>query len=319
MSDRGSTVERYRTLSIMTALSDPSSNAETRPPSRGPRASAVISLSWSGIAFGAGALALASTSSLAIVTTLSHVNALATIALALAILSFIIQIGLFVAQSWTSGQQVLHSEELNSDTRAILAEVRENARGTNRLISDQFERVLTHLLETTKRTVNESIKGPEAERLNARLDRELRNTLRKQISADPFPFSRELSARERDRLRLLQTVPVDSAERAASDAVLGSLSPAATVDLGALAKDEISNLEGGFPSNRGLFRSLIPQVDELLAAGLVEQVDRPRIFEGAHPGQDYFVLTDKGRETGRLITGSTQNGSPSKPESGVSN
>jgi hypothetical protein len=123
----------WRRCKVHCAMADESiENAALTRPSR--RQSATISVSWSGLAFAAGALALASTSSLAIVATIVKADALSTIALALAILSFIIQIGLFIAQSWTSGQQVLHSEELNSDTRAILAEVRENARGTNQMI-----------------------------------------------------------------------------------------------------------------------------------------------------------------------------------------
>lgn len=276
----------------------------TPVPRRSQRQSATISMSWSSVAFGAGAVALASTSSLAIVATMSKADALATVALALAILSFIIQIGLFIAQSWTSGQQVLHSEELNSDTRAILAEVRENARGTNQMISDQFEKVLTHLLDTTKRTVDESIKGPEAEILNERLGRELRNTLRVQLSESAWPQVRRVqTAEERRELALLRSYPSDPEEMAESEAALKNLSPKAVIDLNSFAEDEIRALRSPNGITRGLFKSLVRNVDELLDAGLVKRTEVPIPWrdQPQYTGQDYFVLTDKGRRIARVL------------------
>jgi hypothetical protein len=283
-------------------LSTASAADEGTATGRGHKASAVVSLSWSGIAFAAGAVALASTSSLAVVATLSHVDALSTIALALAILSFILQIGLFAAQSWTSGQQVLHSEELNSDTRAILAEVRENARGTNQLISDQFEKVLAHLLETTKRTVNESIKGPEAQRLNEKLDRELRSALLEQNRTSRRRRS-VLNDQEKGQLVTLQSYPSDPGELKASTSALGDLAPGATADLAALARDEIESLKDADPKRRGLFKSLIPFADDLLTVGLVEKSNPPEGFTElpTYEGEDYFVLTDKGRQAARVF------------------
>ena len=41
----------------------------------------------------------------------------------LAILAFVMQIVVFVAQAWTSSQQVLQSESLHSETKALLTEV----------------------------------------------------------------------------------------------------------------------------------------------------------------------------------------------------
>jgi hypothetical protein len=205
------------------------------------------------------------------VATIVKADALSTIALALAILSFIIQIGLFIAQSWTSGQQVLHSEELNSDTRAILAEVRENARGTNQMISDQFEKVLAHLLNTTKRTVDESVKGPEAKIINQRLDREFENAMRRRNS-ELVRERRTPTDEERTLLAAFRSYPSDPKELAESQEAISHLSPQGIIGLSALADDEMSALGSHGDYKKGLFSSLVRNADELLSAGTTVRV-----------------------------------------------
>lgn len=278
------------------------------PARQSSRPSAVISISWSTLAFAAGSIAIVSTSSLAIIATLNRADALSTIALALAILSFIIQIGLFIAQSWTSAQQVLHSEEVNADTRAILTEVRENARGTNRLISDQFDQVLGHLLDTTKRTVNESLKGQEAQVLNERLDRELRRTLRsdtERILSRPRADRRPLTQEEEKVIKELTTPISDAAERNRVDSEVKSLTPGAIADLNYFANDHLTALRKR--DNPGLFRSLVRNVEELIAAGYVEKSDPPDEWSEIYRDQDYFILTPKGLNAARLFTTSNGN------------
>jgi hypothetical protein len=275
------------------------------PARRSPGPTAVISVSWSSMAFSAGAIAIASTSSLAIIATLNRADALSTIALALAILSFIIQIGLFIAQSWTTGQQVLHSEEVNSDTRSVLAELRENARGTNQLISEQFEQVLGHLLDTTKRTVNESIKGQEAQVLNERLDRELRRTLQNEAASHIKSTvrtreRRPLTEEENNVLSILTTPISDPETLERANSAVYSLTPAAIADLNNFANDHVSTLKtSGVP---GLFLSIVPHVYELVSAGLVQRSEPPEAWKETYPNQAYFTLTPKGLEVARVFT-----------------
>lgn len=94
-----------------------------------------LTVSWSIIAFSATMLAVASTATLAVIATINDVDSLSTIALVLAILAFVIQIVVFIAQAWTSNQQMLQSQVLNADTRTLLVELQESARATNYLMT----------------------------------------------------------------------------------------------------------------------------------------------------------------------------------------
>ncbi|MEV6816510.1 hypothetical protein [Micromonospora sp. NPDC051296] len=94
-------------------VESPAADEETTP-----RKPGSLTISWRMIAFSCALLAAGSTGTLAIVVPVKDVDTLSTIALALAILAFVIQIIVFIAQSWTSGQQMLQSQAINSDTRS---------------------------------------------------------------------------------------------------------------------------------------------------------------------------------------------------------
>jgi hypothetical protein len=112
-----------------------------------PRPPSILTVQWRSVAIGGVLVAIAALAALVVVATVNDAGALETIALSLAILAFVIQIVVFVAQAWTSSQQMLQSETLNAETKNLLVEVRSASSGTQSLLTDQFDRVLRAALE----------------------------------------------------------------------------------------------------------------------------------------------------------------------------
>jgi hypothetical protein len=82
---------------------------------------------------------------LVVVTSVDNKDALATVALALAILAFGIQLIVFIAQQGLATEQGRRSEQIYGEMRSVLAEIREKAAGTEnevRRIGDRTERML---------------------------------------------------------------------------------------------------------------------------------------------------------------------------------
>lgn len=129
-----------------------------------PRLIAVVSF-----IFGVGCLA-----SLAIVAAVRDADVLATTALALAIVAFGVQLLVSAAESQSSTQQSLRSEQLNTQTRALLAEMQTTARGTERMVREQFGQLLRAFMDAAKQTGGGKDFDPEAfeERLMANIRRD---------------------------------------------------------------------------------------------------------------------------------------------------
>ena len=87
-------------------------------------------------------MAIAVTAVLAIVAVKNDVDFLSTLALALAVLAFVIQIIVFIAQSAAAGQQLARAEELHGSTLRALAAIEEKAEGTRQTVNVINDRVL---------------------------------------------------------------------------------------------------------------------------------------------------------------------------------
>jgi hypothetical protein len=102
------------------------------------------------------AVGAASLTALAVVASVEGAEALATIALVLAIVAFTIQIFLFVVQSQAASEQRVRSEQLNTQTRALLAEVRTTAQATQAMVSQQFNQLLQAFVTGAAQTAEET-------------------------------------------------------------------------------------------------------------------------------------------------------------------
>jgi len=261
------------------------------PPSPSLRGS--IEIRWSAIAIVASLLSLASVGTLVIIGTIQHVDVLSTVALSLAILSFIIQIGLFVADTWQRGQSELRAGIVNSETKSLLSEMKESARATNNLVNRQFDTVLKHLIETTERTVG-SYKGQDREQLRRRLDAELRAV----VSGSAGALQRQPAISPEDTKTLSEYASkLTDDQKTEADKLTSSLSPGAMIQLAKFGEDELRALHGNSPP--GFFGSLTRHLDELTAAGLVTEGTPPVDFASSYPDEQYYVLTESGRLAAR--------------------
>jgi hypothetical protein len=261
-----------------------------------------ISITWKSVALVALALAVSSIAGIVIVATVKGADALATVALSLAVLAFVIQIVVFIAQTWTSGQQALQSEQINTSTRALLAELQESARGTNRLLTNQFDKILERLLHVTEREIGKSLPPAQAVRVTEDVTRAIRRDIEPALrSLRSGDWVRPASDDDPDIERLLTTYPTEE-EAAVDREAFASLTNEAQVDLQILARDELACLYGkGYP---GQYQKDLqePAVRELLAKGMVERADPPAITRGLVDSQ-YIRLTEYGRRMARWRTG----------------
>ena len=87
-------------------------------------------------------LGLACAGTLAVVASNKNVDSLSTIALALAIIAFIAQLIVYIAQSAATTQQMGRAERLHTETRALLQGIDRTAQSIQGSLNDQYGRVI---------------------------------------------------------------------------------------------------------------------------------------------------------------------------------
>jgi hypothetical protein len=251
------------------------------------------------VAVAGGIFGVACLTALAIVAGTNGADGLSTIALALAILAFVIQILVFIAQAQSSSQQMLRSEQLNTQTRALLVEMQATARSTHAMVGEQFRQVLGAFMDAAKtaegkggfdqdafeRRLMANIRreqqgagqegSPAARRLSGGtvVGRRGRTVLRPEDRFDSGPFPSEQEAQP--VIDLLTQLPTQAKQR--------------LKEYGLDKEQTAGGTEGymGFSTVRG---SEIDQ--DLLEKGLLRIV---RLAEGEGPGDGLvYQLTDLG-------------------------
>lgn len=112
------------------------------------------------VLLGSGVIGFGSLIALAIVASVRGSEALATIALALAIVSFGIQILVFIVQGRFSILQMVRTEQLYRETSGLLVEVRTAARSTQDFIGNQFTDLLNAFVRAGEKTAEETKMDP---------------------------------------------------------------------------------------------------------------------------------------------------------------
>jgi hypothetical protein len=235
---------------------------------------------------------------LAVVAAVDDAGALATIALALAVLTFSIQIIVFIAQAQESSAQAVRNEELNADTRAVLAEVRTTGVATQTMVGEQFQGLLRAFVDAVSTTSQDSGKVDPQQ-----LERRLMESMRREFGAAAVaaPASRGIrpgTARS-DRpegVRTLLSFP-DRQSGEPALRVLEELTPDQIARLLKLAEDEIQ-FSGSRTSYVGLHSD--PADAQLADLGLVTQVRVRDASDGAI--EIVTQLTDTGRQVARFLT-----------------
>jgi hypothetical protein len=261
-----------------------------------------------GIASGLGAVACLA--ALVVVASVKGADALSTVALALAVLAFAIQIIVFIADAHAARSQMLRSEEINSDTRTLLTDLRATALSTQAMVGEQFSQLLSAFMSAASTTAKESGKLDPDE-----LERRLMENVRREFGArspsliPSAPSSLTTSWTRRDEApegtqggaprapdadataSIMRTFP-DASEGVAALDVLRGLPPEDRARLARLAHDDLNSRELGF--YLGLRLGSIGETDNLTSRGLAE-IER-------REDQVLVRLTDSGRAAGRLFT-----------------
>jgi hypothetical protein len=154
-----------------------------------PRPRTGLVVSWQVLAVVLVLVTVASLTSLSIVATIKNVDALSTVALALAVLAFGAQLVDSVVQGQASTQQMLQSERLNAETRSLLSEVRVTSQEIRATQSGLVDRLMGHVLQAIPEAVEE-VAATQADgdlrRLARRWSRTCRSGCRRR-SAGPSP------------------------------------------------------------------------------------------------------------------------------------
>lgn len=241
---------------------------------------------------------------LVVVTALNGDSALSTVALALAILAFTVQLIVFVAQHALATEQGRRSEELFGLTQRVLTEISEKASGTQievQRISDRTEQMLPFVVS---KNLAEAQDGQvDYRRLTSDIERTIRSQEDDRDDEIPTLYPpRHYRSDDAAMIELLETYPEESDSAPVLEALQG-LTPASRMRLRAYAEDEIRARGEDSPFDPSLYEM---GGSELQEAGLIE-----RYPDGTGPDDpgdpQLFRLTDLGRRVGRLLTA---NGEP---------
>lgn len=267
-----------------------------------PRTGLVVS--WQVLAVVLALVTVSSLTSLSIVATIKDVDALSTVALALAVLAFGAQLVGSIVQGQASTQQMLQSERLNAETRSLLSEVRVTGQEIRATQSGLVDRLMGHVLQAIPEAVEE-VTATQADgdpaALGQALVQDLSQRLQEEVgrafTAPPHGLASGVTSDDQRAIELLTTFP-DEADGQRGLAVLAELSPAAKAALRGWGRFELSRRRAGLAFGRRVDLEEDPSLGELLQHGLLERVDGAVALEG---DEQHLVLSEQGRAVARLL------------------
>ena len=98
--------------------------------------------SWKTLATISICLAIASLATLVTVVAINDVDLLSTVALTLAVIAFVAQLLIYIAQTAATSQQTAQSLAINTETKSLLTDIRARTGGTESVLKEQFSLVL---------------------------------------------------------------------------------------------------------------------------------------------------------------------------------
>lgn len=273
-----------RTLSNVVTEKKPS------PSDRTDAGQGYVRVSLGGVAIGAMVIALTCLVVLVIVASRKNVEALPTIALALAIIAFVVQLIVFIVQAGATAAQSVRGQALHGELLELLAEIREQTQGTQVAVSGQNERLLEAALGKVSRERGLSEEGQQA----------VIEAAERSSGSEAGSQSRQYPARkakpdDAHHLAILQSVPGDEEARVGLER-LKALRPMQKLFLRMFGEDERKILEAG---SGGAYDPGLASTMGLEEKGLVAEVPG----SAAEVGKPFYRLTDSGRDLARLLVG----------------
>jgi len=237
---------------------------------------------------------------LVVVTSVKGKDALSTVALALAILAFSVQLIVFVAQQSLATEQGRRSEELYGSMQGVLAEIREKTAGTQAEVRTINEKMLGAIL--AKNLVGAPVGQLDYEDLGSQIAQAIDQSAEKQNNdeengATPIWPARRPDPNDGLYVQQLESFP---SEEEVGDAlsVVESLEPSDRERLKSFGDDEILARHPDSPFDPSLTAASVGGLESL---GLVEPYPPDRL---PTDGFRIFRLTDHGRAVARLLTAS---------------
>ncbi len=280
-------------------------------------AMASVSVRWSVIAGGCAVVAVAAITGLVILAAVKKVDTLSAIALSLAIVAFMTQIMVFIAQTWSTSQ-------LNAETRSFLAELRTRSQGTESLLNKQVDKLTDDLMGRAAAARKQASSPVEARALVRRdVERALSGSgpvADATTMVDNFRqhqySARQMDPAETERIakRLTTFPPVDEAQPLRE--TFSRLPPPAVGQLARFARDAYEVFHErtgvpGFPAAGGPTTAQKPLID----AGLLEDITkRAGVTNPLGGNMPWLKLTDKGLEVARLLLSNDPSEDESSPQ-----
>ncbi|SCE76314.1 hypothetical protein [Micromonospora saelicesensis] len=267
---------------------------------------ASVRLAWRDIAISAIVLCVALVAVVSVVSTLKDADTLSVVALALAVIAFVAQIIMFIVQAAAASKQQEKAQEVYAQTMRALTLIEEKMEGTRQTVHTMSEKLLSRVLSG-------ALPEPVAkEAMAAEMESSARHIHSIQVPPqrreDPLPTRSNENGRDlsppypppakseenKQIIELMQKLP-EGADLEAAKNALAKATVREAYYLSLLAQDELQSRRPGTRLGPGL--SILPMGKELFKRGLVRQVRLPQ-----NPNKTVFVLTEKGRNAGRIFT-----------------
>ncbi|HVF06107.1 MAG TPA: hypothetical protein VNA20_14795 [Frankiaceae bacterium] len=232
---------------------------------------------------------------LIVVVSVKDIDTLATVALALALISFTAQLLVFVVQTRSANEQELRSQNLYAELLGLLAQIRERTEGTQTTITAMNSQLLEHVLGKARSETEAAGVQPDQPDYSRRVAENAVRLWPRVTTATnelelPFPPHTPQS----DDLAVateLSTFPSDTDEVDSALKTLEQLSSTDLRSLARLAKDEVSSRRPGATYAPGL---LTVYSKDLETRGLIKRSPYASADE-------VWILTPAGRQLARLL------------------
>lgn len=110
---------------------------------------------WGALSIGLAAIAIASLGTLVVIASVQNIDALSTVALALAVLAFAAQLIVSLAQASAGAQQIAQAERINAATQSALADLRATSQSQLANQKELFTQVLRAALPAVAQEISE--------------------------------------------------------------------------------------------------------------------------------------------------------------------
>jgi hypothetical protein len=250
----------------------------------------------------AGLLAAASLTTLVIVASVRGADTLATTAIALAIITFIVQLIVYVAQAEQSRRENELTQTLHGELRSNLAGLTASAEGTNATMATINEKVLDRALEQTGSSKLEVLPEGFTRDVARNVAELVRQSEPSAQGAEDADFRTEFPAkswgRDEDQrvIELLSTWPTDAEEVDQLRSYVEGLPDDAAFVLSRFAEDEKTFRDPDQAIAPALNAPKGPFGRPLYDRGLIEDIGKSAY------GSELTSLTEAGRRAARAFT-----------------